>query len=104
MPAKAAERTTSAAHPVKTRRPEAPVARRLVVPAAPSGTFDTKTAARNAASIAPPTARVEPSTNDSGTPSSRAPRNIAHGDPSSGRPSIAWRSAPPSRSIVRSAT
>ena len=58
-------------------RVDVPVWRRASVPAVPCGTFETNTATTNATLTPPPRAMPTPRMNASGSPSKRAPRNIA---------------------------
>ena len=94
--------TNNAVHMLKTLRLLWPAAFRAVVPAIPCGMFDTNSAVTNATLIPPPSFRVMPRMNASGTPSSRAPMNIAAPEPCPSAASMSWRFAPPPLSTSRS--
>ncbi len=91
-------------HMAVMRRVGTPASSRLRVPAAPSGTLENTTAARNATLTPSPAAMPMPRMKDSGIPSSRAPRNMAVPDPCAASLELmVVRSAPPARSTARSA-
>ena len=73
----------------RTWRWERPSETKHLVPAMPSGRFETITAARKARLTEPPKARPVPKTSDSGIPSSNVPRKIAAPGPAVSSPAPA---------------